>query len=88
MAAAVLGVARAMLSESLGPDWCARIRNLSWRRSTVVLFDFLVHFSIFKHQNFTSYALFAWLSPALHSRRLSLSVEGLSRVFGSITMEI
>jgi len=47
MAAAVLGVARAMIGESLGPDWCAKISNLSWRRSTVVLFDFLVHFPTF-----------------------------------------
>jgi len=88
MAAARLGVARAMVAGYIGPDWCAEIKNLSWRRSTVVLFDFLVHFPTFWHQNFTIYALFTWLSPALGSRALYLSVTGLSSMFGSITMEI
>jgi len=45
MAAGVLGVARATLGESLGPAWCAEIRNLSWEGTTRVPFDFLVHFS-------------------------------------------
>jgi len=45
MTAGVLGVARAMVAEYIGPDWCAKIRNLSWEGTTRVPFDFLVHFS-------------------------------------------
>jgi len=88
MAAAVMRVARAMVAEYIGPDWCAKIKNLSWAHSTLVPLDFLLNFSTLRDQNLTIYTLFTWLSPALHSGAFNLSVTGVSSMFGSITMEI
>jgi len=58
MAAAVVRVARAMVAEYIGPDWCAKIKNLSWAEHTVVPVDFLLIFSTLRDQNLTIYALF------------------------------